>query len=68
MIKQLLDEVEQTIVICLWRADQLFAEVKDCCKIYMICYATYKLLKTCRKQHVHFKCLELLKSILIISA
>ena len=34
MIKQLFDEVEQTIVICLWRADQLFAEVKDCCKIY----------------------------------
>ena len=26
MIKQLLDEVEQNIMICLWRADQLFAE------------------------------------------
>ena len=24
--KQLLDEVEQNIVICQWRADQLFAE------------------------------------------
>ena len=26
--KQLLDEVEQNIVICLWRADQLFAEAE----------------------------------------
>ena len=26
MIKQLLDEVEQYIEICQWRADQLFAE------------------------------------------
>ena len=26
MIKQLLDEFEQNIMICLWRADQLFAE------------------------------------------
>ena len=26
MIKQLLDEVEQNIMICPWRADQLFAE------------------------------------------
>ena len=29
MIKQLLDEVEQNIMICLWRADQLFAEEND---------------------------------------
>ena len=29
MIKQLLDEVEQKIMICLWRADQLFAEEND---------------------------------------
>ena len=28
MIKQLLDEVEQNIVICQWRADQLFAEAE----------------------------------------
>ena len=28
MIKQLLDEVEQNIVICLWRADQLFPEAE----------------------------------------
>jgi len=26
--KQLLDEVEQNIVICQWRADQLFADAK----------------------------------------
>ena len=26
--KQLLDEVEQNIVICLWRADQLFADAE----------------------------------------
>ena len=29
MIKQLLDEVEQNIMICLWRADQFFAEEND---------------------------------------
>ena len=28
VIKQLLDEVEQNIVICLWRADQLFADAE----------------------------------------
>ena len=27
-IEQLLDEVEQDIVICQWRADQLFAEAE----------------------------------------
>jgi len=27
-IKQLLDEVEQNIVICQWRADQLFADTE----------------------------------------
>jgi len=27
-IKQLLDEVEQNIVICQWRADQLFADAE----------------------------------------
>jgi len=26
--KQLLDEVEQNIVICQWRADQLFADAE----------------------------------------
>ena len=26
--KQLLDEVEQNIAICLWRADQLFADAE----------------------------------------
>ena len=29
---QLLDEVEQNIVICHWRADQLFAEAEGCGK------------------------------------
>ena len=28
MIKQLLDEVEQNMVICQWRADQLFADAE----------------------------------------
>ena len=26
MIKQLMDEIEQNIMICQWRGDQLFAE------------------------------------------
>ena len=38
IIKQLLDEVEQNIVICQWRADQLFATIIVLSFNHQVCF------------------------------